>query len=271
VKTAVTLNDAPQLTKGDIFDLEHAYVEDVRAQPRDNRQGVFHPSTVGMCGRRNVYEYIRTPALPTIEPEDLEVFDIGHAVHELVQEKLKKLDRSLNPQGIQYRFQKEAPYDPATDKLLTNFGIAGTCDGIVEIWTDTWRQRGVVEIKSIKDENYKRLSGPKEDHILQAHLYAYRFDCPIIWMWYYNKNTSTRRVYPVVFQQELLMTALQRFQGWLQHADAGTLPEREENWYACPRCEYRDVCDPPTLQKIRKKDYNTKVSRGRRAGKLHRM
>ncbi len=273
MKSATTIADAANITKADIFDLEAAYIESVNLTPRDNRQGYFHPSAVGMCGRRNVYEYIRAPYIPTIDADDLEVFDMGHAVHDIVQGKLGHgLERALDPKKIQFEFQKEVPFDRATDTLFVDFGIGGTCDGIMRLWVPgEWEQRGIVEVKSIKDQNYQKLSGPKEDHVMQAHLYAYRFDCPVIWIWYYNKNTSKRRVYPVVYDRDILMGALKRYEEWLKHIDAGTLPDREESWWMCPRCEYRDVCKPSIIGKQKSRNHAQKVSRGRKKGRLNRL
>jgi hypothetical protein len=253
VKTATTLADAANLTKNDIFDLEGAYVETLAKTKRDNRQGVFHPSTVGMCGRRNVYDFIRTPAIPTIDPDDFEVFNMGHAVHALIQGKLAEVGQTLKPKKIGYEFEAEVPCPKETDVLYQTFSIAGTTDGILKIWADTWRQHGILEVKSIKDANFEKLREPKEDHVLQAHIYAYRFDCPVMWIWYFNKDTSRRKVYPLVYQQRYLDRALERFEGWLAHAHAGTLPDREESYWACPRCEYRDTCKPAVLAKIRQK------------------
>ena len=276
MKTAKTIADAANITKGDVFGLEEAYMRSVALVPRDDRGGVFHPSAVGMCARRNVYEYTNTPSIKTIDPDDMEVFDMGHAVHEIVQTKLKNLHPALDPEGLKYEFQEEVRYDPATDKLIADFGIGGTCDGVLRIWHEIegsvgWEQRSIVEIKSIKDKNYHLLTGPKEDHLMQAHIYAYRFDCPIMYLWYYNKDTSKRRVYPVVFDKEILMGALERFALQLKHADAGTLPEREESWWMCPRCGYRDVCKPPILASIKHKERKKQMRSIRKKGTFNRI
>jgi hypothetical protein len=253
VKTAASIADVQGLVKADAFDLESAYIQMLKDKPRDNRQGHFHPSAIGSCGRRNVYEYIRAPAVATIDPDDLEVFDMGHAVHGLVQGKMAELGTSLATKGVGYSFRAEVRFDPETDVLYQDLHVGGTTDGILEIWTDTWKQRGILEVKSIKDENFVKLRGPKEDHVMQAHIYAKRFDCPIIWIWYFNKNTSERKVYTVIFQQEIFERAVAKYVLWLSHAGDGTLPDREESFYICPRCEYREVCKPPSLTKVRRK------------------
>jgi CRISPR/Cas system-associated exonuclease Cas4 (RecB family) len=253
IVTATKRSDAPYITStAEIFDLDGAYEDWVRTEPRDNRQGHFHPSAVGGCARRNVYEYICAPQQFADKPEDLEIFRLGHAVHALVQKILGDLDRVLTPRGIEYTFQAEVPYDPATDTLYNELGIGGTCDGILELHNPKlgWRQRGVVEIKTIKDEKFNQLKAPKKEHQMQANLYAFRFDCPIIWYWYYNKDNSRRKVIPVAADEAVLNEALGRFIDQKAHVDAGTLPEREESFWMCPRCEYGHLCQPKAVKRI---------------------
>lgn len=255
IVNAVTRSDAAYITdvEEQVFDLEATYVDWVESEEQDDRRGVFHPSAVGMCARRNVYEYIGTPRVKAVKAADLETFRLGHAVHHLVQTILADLDRVLAPQGIEYTFYPEIPFDPDTDLLYHDLGIGGTCDGLLELHHTQlgWRQRGVVEIKSIKDELYKKLRGPKEDHLMQANLYAFRFDTPILWFWYYNKNNSERRVYRRLADDDALDNAISRFAEQRAHADAGTLPDRDESYYMCPRCEYGHVCKPNTLERVR--------------------
>lgn len=268
MKTAVTLEDAKGLTEEDIFDLEAAYVDMVSSKKRDNRQGYFHPSSVGGCGRRNVYEYIRTPFIDTLEPESQEIFDIGHAVHDLVGKKLADVGKFLQAKNLGYELRLEVPFDPTVDQLFVDFGIGGTCDGQLKIWADSWRQRSTLETKSIGDKGFEQLNGPKPDHLEQAHIYAYRFDTPIIYLWYYNKNNSKRKVYRVPYDHDILLGALKKYESWMQHVSAGTLPDRQESWFDCPRCEYRNECQPSVVRNKANRGHNKKLSVIRDHGKL---
>ncbi|HQP38617.1 MAG TPA: hypothetical protein PLI95_25705 [Polyangiaceae bacterium] len=245
MKTAATLDDAAGLGKRDVFDLEAAYQAHIDGLKSENRQGHFHPSAVGMCGRRNVYEYIRAPMDVDAVPGDLqEIFDLGHAIHDIVQRRFEAMIQELTTDTLTFRFQREVPHDPATDWLRLEFGIGGTCDGVVEIEGPGWKQRGILEVKSIADDGFNKLTGPKAEHVDQAHIYALRFDCPIMWIWYYNKNRSKRRVFAVVFDAERAQRILNKYMGWLQHVSAGTLSEREESRFACPDCAYFEICKP---------------------------
>ena len=256
MKSAVSLADASAIEDADIFDLYAAYQETVDAQPRDTekRQGYFHPSANGMCARRNVYEYIRAPVGMGHKFADQEIYDMGHAVHGMLQSKTHLLREHFDTKGFDIEFQAEVPYDPSTDELFQMFGIGGTTDGLLSVTrrSDGARQDGVVEYKSINDDGFSKLTCAKPDHIRQGTLYAYRFNRPIIWVWYFNKNNSRSVVYPYRFSMDVLNETLLMYTGWLEHVAAGTLPDREEDWYACPRCEYREICQPPSIRAVSK-------------------
>ncbi|OHD24328.1 MAG: hypothetical protein A2Y38_09165 [Spirochaetes bacterium GWB1_59_5] len=250
MKNAASLKDLPGLVKEDAVDLEGIYVESLRQRPRSNRQGMFHPSNIGSCGLRNVYEFTSAEALTTLEPADLEIFDLGHAIHDVVQSRMDNLQPGC-PTGFTYTFQREVAFDAETDELFHNYGIGGTTDGVLTFSDASGVQRAVLEVKSINSSGFKDLTAPKPDHLMQATLYAYRFDCPIIYLWYYCKDNSQRMVYARLFNRAVFDAAIARYDGWLEHVHAGTLPPREESWYLCPRCEYRETCRPPSLAKAR--------------------
>lgn len=257
---ATSLEHAVSITPDDVFDLEAAYVEWVETEARDPRSGVFHPSAVGMCKRRNVYEYICTPTKGGAQVADKEIFRLGHGVHGIVQGIIGDLERVLTPKGITYEFYPELPYDPQTDVLYHDFGIGGTTDGLLILNGDGWSQRGILEVKSIGDDGFNKLTAPKKDHLMQANLYAFRFNAPVLWFWYYNKNNSQRRVYRTLADDNILNEAIERFADMRAHADAGTLPDREESYYMCPRCEYAWTCEPSTLRHVQRQEKLVQVS-----------
>lgn len=277
MKTATTLADAADLTKEDIFDLSHAYKRYVAGIERDSgRQGVYHPSAIGMCGRMNVYEFVCAPQVPTISPEMLEIFDMGHHIHDLVQGRLEGMPEYLAERGVHFEFQREVKR-PDPDDLYDLFGIGGTCDGQMRLWVPAqpgsevgWEQRSTLEIKSINNKDFNALTGPKRQHEWQAHLYAFRFDTPIIYYWYFNKNNSKRRVYARPFDHECFNEALEKYVAWNAHVEAGTLPEREESWLSCKDCAYRKECQPKILtSKARRAAKKLSANRKKGLRRLH--
>lgn len=274
--TAVTWNDAKNIKSVDaeVFDLDSAYMDFVTTEPKDNRQGVFHPSATGGCGRRSVYEFNGAPRsytnalglLPAAKlTQKQDIFRIGHAVHGFTQTIMGELARVLGPKNIEFEFEAEKPFDPVTDTLWLDFGIGGTTDGILTVWHTVlgWRQKIVIEIKTCKDEVFEKLTGPKEDHLMQANLYAFRFDCPIIIFWYFNKNNSDRKVFRRLADEKYLEMAINYFDKLGDHVRAGTLPDREESYMMCPECEYSHLCKPEVLTRIQgRASVNKMIKRG---------
>lgn len=255
MKSAVSLRDLDGLVPEDVFDLKTAYNNYLAAiHKKSNRGGVFHPSAVGMCGRNNVYEYLGYEAdLEYAEPRVAEIFLLGHKIHEILQERVGLLDAGkFDPAtgNFKIRALHEVP-TPRGDHLLKTLGLAGTSDSLAEITADGILQRGIIEFKSIGDEGFKEIQarGPKPEHLQQLHVYMYRFDCPVGWVFYYHKTTSKIEVFPVVFDYELFYEITAKVYRWKRLADSGNLPEREESFFGCQDCKYRHTCRPTVLHR----------------------
>lgn len=225
---------------------------DTDTAEHDARGGVFHPSSVGYCKRANVLQRIGTPATDRRSKSFKEIVTLGHAIHEIVQGRIRQLRETLLRHGINSEATIEAPCDRDKDELFLALGIAGTCDALLRLWTRKWEQLSVIEIKSQNEEWFKKvkiLPRAFDDHLKQAHLYAYRFDAPIIWVWYYNKNNSKRELKPHFFDPVVYGEAVDYFVELDLHVQAGTFPERVNTWFECKECSYRTGCDPSVLRK----------------------
>lgn len=215
------------------------------------RMGHWHPSSVGYCKRAQVMQYLRTPPTDKQTKRLKEIFGFGHAVHDLVQNRLATLGPLLLERGLNYEFRAEVPFDPETDELYRELNIGGTADGILRVWNPEFEQRGLVEIKSQSDDRHNELLAMKTaypNHLGQSHIYAYRFDLPIIWVFYFNKNNSKREVRLQLFDQQIFEDALKYFVDCGDFVKRGELPPREESWFECKECVYRTVCAPSVLK-----------------------
>lgn len=215
------------------------------------RMGVWHPSACGMCKRAQVLQFTRVPPTNKTSPKLQGIFDMGHVLHDMVQGKLAQLGPALAQQGVRYEFQREVGYDPENDQLFQELKIGGTTDGVLRLWNDYFEQRGIVEIKSQNDDRHKKLlelPTAWPSHLLQAHIYAYRFDAPIIWVFYLNKNNAEREVKLHVFEWEIFDRAIVYFTECADYVDRGELPPREESWFECRECPYRAMCKPTILK-----------------------
>lgn len=261
MKQAATLADVgsfdPQ--SNDVFNLEAAYEAMVFNLPRETveRQGYFHPSAVAMCPRKSVYEFNEAAVGAGHGAQDQDRFDVGHAVHDLIQSRFDNLHASLYP-AYSVVWNREVKYDQATDELFNLYGVGGTTDGVLEITrnSDGLVQRGIVEIKSSRVEDYDAIikaDKANEKHLKQATIYAYRFNCPIIWIVYVCKNNSKIKFFTYSFDPDVMKSIFEYYSNLLLHIAEGTLPEREQDWFMCPRCEYAEICQPPKIAVLRKK------------------
>ena len=245
------LKKAPDLER--VFNLSvlYALTIDTSLQETIDRQGCFHPSAVGMCGRAQVFHFIRTPPTNRQSKRVKEIFKLGHVIHDVVQSALERVPEFVNKLGLQATFDREVPCDRETDALFLDYQIAGTCDGILRVWNDVFEQRGTVEIKSAGDEKFKEVKAQElafENHLMQAHLYAFRFDTPIIWMFYYSKNNSLRDVKTMFFDHQIFDKAVTYFYELHGYVARGQIPPRQESYLECSDCVYRSLCDPLILK-----------------------
>ena len=274
--TAASLEDIEKLKGREraLFPLSKVYEMGVLARERHDRSGTLHPSAVGMCARKGVYDLLGYETQQRFDANTLDLFEVGHKVHDIVQttlreevpkaiEELKNELRTWDLEG--YSFRDEVGYDPETDELYKNYRIGGTTDGILEIWGKGWKQRGVLEIKSISRKGFEALTSisAKRDHLMQAHLYAYRFDCPIIWVLYFCKDNSKIRIYPVIFDEDIFHEAFERMEAQYIHAQNETLPEREESWFECKSCKFAHHCNPTILNRKRRSRAGIRSTRNR--------
>lgn len=216
------------------------------------RMGCWHPSSCGYCRRAQVLAYTRTKPTDKQSKRAKAVFEIGHMYHRLVQDRLEALGPVLEKRGLHYEFQREVGFDPKTDQLFLELHIAGTADGIMRIWNDSFEQRGLVEIKSQNEKFHTALlsmSTAFPNHLMQAHLYAWRFKLPLIYVFYLNKSSAKREVKTQLFQHEVFDTAVQYFSECNDYVRRGELPPREDNYLECSDCVYRTMCNPPALRR----------------------
>lgn len=219
------------------------------------RMGVFHPSAAGTCRRREVLSFTYVQPTDRVSKKMKAIFEIGHAIHDLVQTRLEGLGPRLVRYGLQYEFQREVPYDPETDQLFLELSIGGTTDGLLRIWNAVFEQRGVVEIKSQSHDKHEEMAKEAlktgkalKPHLMQSHIYAWRFKLPLIWVFYYNKNNSKWQAIPHLFETQIFDDAIVWFAECLDYATRGELPPRDEAWFLCKECPYRTLCKPKILQ-----------------------
>jgi hypothetical protein len=83
----------------------------------------------------------------------------------------------------------------------------------------------VLELKSMKQELFHMLGGPKSDHLVQAHVYMKAFNrkrCAFI---YENKNDQSIKEFIIMWDEEIWTNALRLINNIITCVKASQIPE----------------------------------------------
>lgn len=238
------------------------------SKPRS--RGVLHSSAAENCVTALYYDITGNLRPKERLPYYLRLtFEYGHALHKIVQdtfhnlahwdterELLKRFITPGTPEAIEYerhgdyvaglevKFADEVQVD-LPEAMIEN----GHADGVLEFDTyvrggyDVWvRVRVVLEIKSIGDEGFKKLTKVKDEHTTQAHaLYATALDVPFISFLYISKAfEAPMHEFVVAYDHKKFLDWSSRKLSVLEKAiDVGEppIPDITSHW-ACNECKY---------------------------------
>jgi len=184
--------------------------------------GFLSPSemSISNCDRRMVYKIRRTPRKAKIEPGLRRVFDMGHAVHEVIQRLMH---------------QKSEEFESETKAVVQNTLISGSCDGVLS-------PEGL-EIKSISNAGFLKLKSPKSDHKKQGATYARAFGLSKMLFVYYDKKTGDYACFYDTPSEENANETVARALRVEKMAKEERLPPRKVGW-GCDTCAYKYTCKP---------------------------
>ena len=234
-----------------------------RAEPyvSKNKQPRLKASSFSSpCLRQILYDYTHTTKDFSPSAKEQKIFDVGHAIHELIQEWLQE-------SGVYIPFK-----DPITGLIPINkfngkpdpeFPITfapleikkGGVDGVVKLSDQLW----LVEAKSIKQERFEELIETKKDHRIQANIYIGAFEqnraqgayshIPelegtdivqgVIYL-YLNKNTGEFKEYVESFDKEVLHKVFKKYEEFKEYVNEKELPPKTDHF--CPWCPWRTKC-----------------------------
>lgn len=120
----------------------------------DRGHDYISPSGIHTCPRAQMYRILGERREQNISPRLRRIFDVGHHVHAMIQGYLTR-------EGV--LLIDEAPV--YSDRLK----VTGHADGILRLEN---KGLGVLEIKTINSDGFKKLIDAKDEHKLQANLYV---------------------------------------------------------------------------------------------------
>lgn len=220
--------DEQRIKYGNAFDvmkeIERINVEGNK-EPWTRKIGVYHPSSLNPAACKRALWYDRTGQEPQscIPPELQVIFDLGHALHDMVQAKLEKEFDD---------FRSEVPVS------APELHIAGHCDGVFS--DSEW----VFELKTVGESVFSSLVKPKTEHLYQIHCYMYALDIPRCQLLYLARATGKMRNWKVEFDQKIFQDILDIINTIEDHIEEGTAPPKEPNKWVCRTCKFQYVCEP---------------------------
>lgn len=214
-----------------------------RAKFRDGTRPMrnkLHPSTIGMCERRIVFDMIM---VPKDEPDDrlLEVFDNGHAMHEKYQKKFRDMGILL---------EEEMP--------LQKGAITGHADARIKVYSfhAPEGEEMLVELKSAAEYSFKWMKEknlPKAEHRAQLQFYMHLSGITKGIILVENKDTQERWEYEMNYDEQYGNRLEQKANRCIDNAYARKLPDIPKGYtpsaYKCSLCDYNFYCHAGNTKK----------------------
>ena len=206
------------------------------------RHAGVHPSQLPHpCLLRTYWQMEGREERERHNPRDLITFDIGHAVHHMLQSY--GLDGAWGPV-----YQPEVHMTEGSHPLATSLMIEGHADAENILVIDDIPNAPIYEVgcvheyKTIKTENFKKLTRPKPEHKQQAIIYSAVLNRPVVVYLYVCKNDSGMSDYPVAFEPEMWASAEQKARLLIAHYESEQPPQAAPGYY-CNQCPFLYCCE----------------------------
>jgi CRISPR/Cas system-associated exonuclease Cas4 (RecB family) len=209
---------------------------------KEPRYPGIHPSQLaGACQLKTYWEMEGREQREKHEARSLLTFDIGHALHHMFQ--------TYGAQGAWGpHYWAESRITGTKQPLAQELFIEGSADAENILTVDSIPNAPIYEVglvheyKSMKKENFEKLTRPKPEHKVQANIYAKVLNRPVVVYLYFNKNDSNLSDFPVEFEPEVWAKEEAKARNLIQMYDATTPPEGVVG-YQCTQCAYAYGCD----------------------------
>lgn len=204
---------------------------------------LFHPSSFGYCTRKLQYHYLGEQPVHKISSATRSIFDLGHAVHDMLQ---ARLERTLT-----YRFaDSEYTYGLSVEQsindtaLAQEYELAGSADGLITLTGAGIETRIIYEAKSISKKGWEKLTSPQAQHRMQASIYCEALDASHILFEYFCKDSAASKWFLIEKDETALDTALVAINKVRTATANLTLVDRDGSHYECTDCAYLEICKP---------------------------
>jgi CRISPR/Cas system-associated exonuclease Cas4 (RecB family) len=228
----------------------YSYTVEVSAGHK--RSAGIHASEISNCPRRVFYTMTSTEQRREGRNVNMQRrFNMGHAVHAMVQQELRLMGQWLSTEDQKVTFEDEVPINPNLQQTAKDWDLYSSCDGVLAFhYQGNPYLRIGVEIKTKSGPEYEKLSAPEPAHLEQTCMYMAALDLPLMWLLYYNKSnsnyTSTEPPWLFKFDRSLWNKLTHRFHDFHVSRNSNALPLKAEGFY-CGWCPYSWTCKPQSL------------------------
>ena len=218
------------------------HLRGLNEQPNNRRQGIYSPSSISKCERALFYNRTNVPQRPVIDPKTRFNFDIGHAVHKLLNRYVTEAMPGIAEVEI--------------DAAIEQYHILGELDLQILVSPGGHAKR-IVDFKTIKSTKFSELRQPRidktgivspvsmTDYVWQLHSYMAAKNCPLGTLFYVNKDTAEWFEARMTFSHAVWERIEQRIMYIETCIDMGTPPPRTKNTFFCGSCAWHYTCMTP--------------------------
>ena len=202
------------------------YLQGMNREDAQRSSGYYSPSSISYCARAMFYQRTGVQQNECVYPATRVIFEIGHAVHEMLQGWLMEIlgDDCFRTEVL--CIDEELHLKRSADELL-----------------ELPNERRMLEIKSISPKGYEGLTRPLPGHLLQAHCYAHMMDTPLIWFLYFNKSNGEMRTFDAIFDKKIWNQVVDKLDRVERCVQKGNPPPKEIG-RGCNECKFAWHCDP---------------------------
>ena len=203
--------------------IEKMIEEAIRKEERERVEGVYYPSELPFCLRRNyfLYKVKKEVSLPV-----LKIFELGNMLHSWFS---KVFERA----GVLDRSEEKMVYH---DGLIT---IKGRCDDIIKLKKSG--KRILLEIKTVR--NLRFIKEPKREHAMQLSFYMFALGFKKAYLVYVDRRDLRIRVFTVSFDESLFNELVERAHLLDSFVKNNEKPPKTSKKWMCNYCQYRWECE----------------------------
>ena len=204
---------------------------------------LFHPSAFGYCIRKLQYHYLGETPVHKISSATRSIFDLGHAVHDMLQSRLRKtLEYRFNDTDVEWDLGVEVSINDTS--LAKEYELAGSADGLIKIKSNEVTTNIIYEAKSISKKGWEKLTSPMAKHRMQASIYCEALDAPYILFEYFCKDNAASKWFLIEKDPVALSNAINAINKVRVATQKLSLVDREGSRYECGDCAYLEICKP---------------------------